>query len=74
LFAELGAWWLNDAYCTWYEGFLVGMPSTSNNIESFHQTGLKAKSKLVQRLPTVQFLNTMEKQTRPKTKNEISPH
>ncbi len=56
---ELESWWFNDAYNTWYEGYLIGLPSTSNNIESFHLNGMKAKTKLSQRLPTGQFLNAM---------------
>ncbi len=54
---ELESWWLRDEHNTWYEGFLVGLPSTSNNIESFHKNGLKVKSKLAKRQPTMQFLS-----------------
>jgi hypothetical protein len=56
---ELESWWFDEEYCTWYEGYLPGLPSTSNNIESFHLKSIKAKSKLSKRLPTIQFLNVM---------------
>ena len=39
----------------WYEGFSTGLPSTSNNIESFYLNSIKAKGKMNQRLPTVHF-------------------
>jgi hypothetical protein len=54
---ELESRWLRDEHNTWYEGFLVGLPSTSNNIESFHRNGLKVKSKLAKRQSTMQFLS-----------------
>jgi hypothetical protein len=48
-----------DEHNIWYEGFLVGLQSTSNNIKSFHRNGLKVKSKLSKRLPTMQFLSNV---------------
>ena len=49
--------WFKDA--TWYEGYLPGLPSTSNNIESFHRNGLKDKGQLMTRLSMLRFLNAI---------------
>ena len=46
--------------CNWSEVFLPGLPSTSNNIESFYINNLKNKGKLKNRLPTIHFLNNVE--------------
>ncbi len=56
---ELNGWWFREPHNTWYEGYTIGLPSTSNAIESFHLNGIKSKSKLATRLPTGQFLNVM---------------
>jgi hypothetical protein len=58
--AELESWWFKPEHNTWYEGYIPGLPSTSNGIESFHLNGLKTKKKLVKRLPTMQFLDSMQ--------------
>lgn len=35
------------------------MPSTSNNIESFHLHNLKSRGKLINRLPTIKLLESL---------------
>ena len=50
--------WANQ-HTNWYEGYLPGLPSTSNNIESFHRNGLKDKGELMKRLPKMRFLDAI---------------
>ena len=53
---DLKKGWFRDGFNSWYEGFLPGLPSTSNNIESFNINNLKRKGKIVNRLiPTIHF-------------------
>jgi hypothetical protein len=44
----------------WYEGYLVGVPSHSNAIESFHLHGIKRKKNIITRLPSLKHLKTLE--------------
>ena len=57
--SDLKRGWFRDGFNSWYEGFLPGLPSTSNNIESFHINNLKRKGKIGNRLPTIHFLNNV---------------
>ena len=45
LVSDLKRGWLRDGFNLWYEGFLPGLPSKSNNIESFHINNFKKKRK-----------------------------
>ena len=49
--------WFKEA--SWYEGYLPGLPSKSNNIESFHRNGLKDKVELMNKLPTMLLLDAL---------------
>ncbi len=44
----------------WYEGHLVGVPSHSNAIESFHLHGIYRKKNIITRLPSLKYLRTLE--------------
>ncbi len=48
--------WFKSGYDSWYEGYCVGKPSHSNNIESFHLNKLKNKNKIKERPPANQYL------------------
>ena len=42
---DLRTFWFAKPADTWYEGYQPGLPSTTNNIESFHLNSLKAPYK-----------------------------
>jgi hypothetical protein len=52
--------WFKEDQNKWYEGYLPGLPSHTNNIESFHLNSLKSKDKIVTRLSCLHYLKTLE--------------
>jgi hypothetical protein len=53
-------WFNNEDQNKWYEGYLPGFPSHTNNIESFHLNSLKSKDKIINRLSCLHYLKTLE--------------